>query len=331
MKIGTLITDKVKYANLMYRYISSFLIDFLFKDILKVIKPIEKYYNNDINVLIESIQRQQIQYVDGYFYGKFNAKISTEIKKLGGVWDKRKKAFKIDKSLLPQNIIGAIAYASIYSKVMNEAILSILNSLNFEKIAPELKPFLDEPLENILNEMQDEANYRFGGKKYRKDEEDKRKDFEKAITINPTVDEPTRERLKQEYTENITLSIKNFTDKEIIKLRESVEKNLFTGLDNNQSLVSFIQKEFNTTLHKARFLARNETKLFVMNYNLAEFKQIGVTQYIWRTSHDERVRESHKLMDGKVVDIDTPPTETGGKHAGFDYNCRCKMLPVLPE
>ena len=331
MKIGVPITNKVKYANLMYRYISSFLIDFLFKDIFEVIKPIEKYYNNDINILIDAIQRQQIQYVNGYFYGKFNAKISAEIKKLGGVWDKRKKAFKIDKALLPQNIIGAIAYASIYSKAMNEAILSILNSLNFEKISPELKPFLDEPLENILNEMQDEANYRFGGKKYRKDEEEKRKDFKKAITINPTVDEPTRERLKREYTENVTLSIKNFTDKEIIKLREAVEKNLFTGLDNNQSLVNFIQKEFNTTLHKARFLARNETELFFMNYNLAEFKQIGVTQYIWRTSHDERVRESHKLMDGKVVDIDTPPPETGGKHAGFDYNCRCKMLPVLPE
>lgn len=331
MKTVSPISDKVKYINLMYKYISKFMVDFLFKDIIEVIKPIEKYYNNDINILIDAIQRQQIQYVNGYFYGKFNAKISAEIKKLGGVWDKRKKAFKIDKALLPQNIIGAMAYASVYRKAINEAILGILNNLDIDKAMPQLKEFLDIPLDTVLEDLDGESEYRFGGKKYKTEkQETKRKGFEETIKIVPKIDDSMREELKNEYTENVGLSIKNFTEKEIIKLRQIVEKNVFQGLENNQSLVNFIQKEYKTTLNKAKFLARNETRLFVTKYTLAEFKQLGIKQYIWRTSHDNRVRESHKIMDGRIVDIDTPPVETGGKHAGIDYGCRCKMRPILP-
>lgn len=335
------IVDKVKYINLMYKYISKFMTDFLFKDILEIIKPIEKYYTNDVDILVNAIQTQQIQYVDGYFIGKFDARITKELKKLGAVWDKRKKAFKIEKSLLPQQIIGAMATASIYRMAMHKAVLEVINHLNFDKAMPQLKEFLDIPLDMVLEDLDGQTQYRFGGKRAGKagtsDTEEKGKEpskveeFEEAIKVVPKVDDPMREYLKKEYTENVGLSIKNFTDKEIIKLRQAVEKNTFQGLENNQSLVNFIKKEFNVTLKKAKFLARNETRLFVTTYNLAEFKQLGIKQYIWRTSHDDRVRASHKLMDKRIVDIDTPPTETGGKHAGQDYNCRCKMVAVLPE
>lgn len=328
MKTVQSVNDKVKYANLMYKHISKFLFDLLLRDIAELIKPIEKYYNNDIDVLIDAIQRQQIQYVNGYFYGKFNAKISAEIKRLGGVWDKRKKAFKLDKSKLTQRIIGAIAYASLYQQALNKAILTVLDNINVEKTLPLLKDYINVPLDDILDEMEEESNYRFGGKRYKEDKDTK--DFEESIKVVPNIDNEIRKELKKNYTENLELSIKNFSDKEIIKLRQFVEKNTLHGLNNNQSLVNFIQKEFNTTLAKAKFLARNETKLFVTHYNLAKFKVLGIRQYIWRTSHDNRVRESHKLMDGKVVDIDTPPTETGGKHAGIDYGCRCKMNAILP-
>ena len=40
MKTVSPIPDKVKYINLMYKYISKFMVDFLFKDIIEVIKNI---------------------------------------------------------------------------------------------------------------------------------------------------------------------------------------------------------------------------------------------------------------------------------------------------
>ena len=54
---------------------------------------------------------------------------------------------------------------------------------------------------------------------------------------------------------------------------------------------------------------------------------LGITQYIWRTSRDERVRESHLVLEGKTFSWDSPP-DVG--HPGQDINCRCTAEPVIP-
>jgi len=60
----------------------------------------------------------------------------------------------------------------------------------------------------------------------------------------------------------------------------------------------------------------------------ARFQQagLGVTEYIWRSSDDVRVRSSHRDYDDRRFSWDEPP---GGKHPGEDYNCRCFAEPVV--
>ncbi|MFZ2587735.1 MAG: phage minor head protein [Alphaproteobacteria bacterium] len=48
-------------------------------------------------------------------------------------------------------------------------------------------------------------------------------------------------------------------------------------------------------------------------------------KYIWRTSHDEKVRTDHAARDGKVFDFANPPQ---GGNPREDYNCRCKAEPL---
>lgn len=80
---------------------------------------------------------------------------------------------------------------------------------------------------------------------------------------------------------------------------------------------------------RAELIARDQ--ISKLNADLGEKRQrsIGVTQYIWRTVGDERVRPSHRFHDGKTYQWAKPPAGTG--HPGRDYRCRCYADPVLPE
>ena len=62
-------------------------------------------------------------------------------------------------------------------------------------------------------------------------------------------------------------------------------------------------------------------------------RDAGVEEYIWSTSGDSRVRESHKKLNGKRFRWDDPPVvdeKTGRRcHPGEDYECRCVALAVF--
>ena len=56
-------------------------------------------------------------------------------------------------------------------------------------------------------------------------------------------------------------------------------------------------------------------------------------EYVWSTSQDSRVRDSHRRLNRKKFRWDDPPVvdpKTGRRcHPGEDYGCRCVALPVF--
>ena len=74
--------------------------------------------------------------------------------------------------------------------------------------------------------------------------------------------------------------------------------------------------------HLARLFARDQMQRFNKALTLSTYTSAGVTKVKWVTSHDARVRESHKQLDGKIFGIRDLPPETD------DYNCRCGLVPV---
>jgi SPP1 gp7 family putative phage head morphogenesis protein len=54
---------------------------------------------------------------------------------------------------------------------------------------------------------------------------------------------------------------------------------------------------------------------------------------MWSTSHDRRVRDSHKELNGRVFTWDNPPIVDPARgrraHPGQDYGCRCVAVPVM--
>lgn len=83
---------------------------------------------------------------------------------------------------------------------------------------------------------------------------------------------------------------------------------------------------------RANTIARTEVSRASSVFTQTRAEDLGSEGYIWRTSNDLDVRQSHREMNGKFVKWDEPPTldrMTG--HAGCLPNCRCYCEPVIPE
>jgi SPP1 gp7 family putative phage head morphogenesis protein len=69
----------------------------------------------------------------------------------------------------------------------------------------------------------------------------------------------------------------------------------------------------------------------------AQAEDMDVEWYCWETCRDNRVRPSHKLMDGVLIKWNEPPEPeilngeegTGHYHAGEEEGCRCYAAPLL--
>jgi SPP1 gp7 family putative phage head morphogenesis protein len=93
-------------------------------------------------------------------------------------------------------------------------------------------------------------------------------------------------------------------------------------------LASTIRERTQVTQARATTIARSG--LARLNGELAQERQLaaGVTRYRWSTSRDERVRSSHRALDGQIFEWAAPPPEG---HPGHDWNCRCVAIPILDD
>lgn len=90
---------------------------------------------------------------------------------------------------------------------------------------------------------------------------------------------------------------------------------------------------------RTRLIARTETAKASTALTQARCEHVGADWYIWESSQDgDRVRPSHRLMQGVVVPWSQPPapellngekSTLGHYHVGECPNCRCTAIVVL--
>lgn len=108
-----------------------------------------------------------------------------------------------------------------------------------------------------------------------------------------------------------------------------------------------IQTALNISKKRADLIAQNEYGNLYFQLEKQNHEQLGIEYYIWETRLDERVRRSHKVMQGKVCRWDDPTVykdslddkqwlkraSIGGVnlHPSQDIRCRCVSYAVIPE
>lgn len=262
---------------------------------------------NSLSPLEDAIATGRLIYHRGYFKGRTSARVTSELRDLGATWERSKKAWRLPINKAPNFIKQAVA---VSEKRLEETVKS-----------------LDQKIAQILpEEISDSVSFSDLIDTSIHDMDRDLKKSLKDISIVPEFTKEQLERISTDYTQNMQKWIRDWTAEEIVKLREAVQKQTLTGV-RYDSLAKTIEASYGVSKSKAKFLARQETHLYMVAIKKERYLDAGVSKYKWQTvvgSSKHPVRPMHKRLDGKIFDWNNPPItdEKGNRnHPGQDYNC----------
>lgn len=166
------------------------------------------------------------------------------------------------------------------------------------------------------------------------------KTIKQVMGVNAAQYEPwIQDQLNSFSKENVAL-ITSLKDKALTSIESNAQRAIRTG-KRHEEIAKEIEDEFGATRSRAKLIARDQVSK--LNGQLTQMRQkdVGIKEYIWRTSGDERVRASHAIMDGKKCRWDDASVYWNGTdwvkrnssmyvgHPGSDYQCRCWAEPVF--
>ena len=135
------------------------------------------------------------------------------------------------------------------------------------------------------------------------------------------------EKVNAMTTANVQL-IKSIHSQYLDKVQNAVTQAMVNGT-LNKDLAQQIKDIGKTTEKRAIFIARDQSSKLNAALTQARHEDVGIKKYMWSTSLDERVRDSHADKEGQIFEYANPPADTG--HPGHDFNCRCVAIPYLGD
>ena len=159
----------------------------------------------------------------------------------------------------------------------------------------------------------------------------------------------------QNAVRSSTAKIENMSQTAIGNIRDIVSQGVISG-SRWESIAKDIQRSMNAAdkgkptvfkkaLNRAKFIARNEVGNALGAVNKERQEAAGIDLYEWQTAEDERVRPTHRALNGEIFSwsgtvtvngveykeaID-PAFSSSGTIPGQPWNCRCTAIPFLPD
>ena len=143
------------------------------------------------------------------------------------------------------------------------------------------------------------------------------------ITDNYRVDQLMQKFIKDNVSlvKTIPPRLHAALERDIIKLQQK-------GPFDQKALSDTLSKNYNSAGYNLRRLTRDQTSKAVGNLNHIRQTDAGLTEYIWRTSMDERVRSSHRVLRGRRFKWSSPPPEG---HPGHPIQCFPGSVHINPS
>lgn len=142
-----------------------------------------------------------------------------------------------------------------------------------------------------------------------------------------------KEKLEEWVNDNVEL-IKTIPEESLGKMRDVVYEG-FTKGKTTTSMVKELQRMYRISRRHAELIARDQTAKLNGQIQRAQQLDAGITEYIWYTVGDSRVRQSHAALNGSKFSWNDPPIvdeRTGRRcHPAEDYQCRCIGRPVFDK
>lgn len=115
--------------------------------------------------------------------------------------------------------------------------------------------------------------------------------------------------------------IKSVQREQLDKIRQAIHRGIREGR-LQKDIAKDIRQMTDMSKRRGLLIARNTPLQYSGSLTKHHQMSVGIKQYRWQTSRDERVRKSHRDKNGKVYDWDGP-----GPHPRSEVNCRCDAVP----
>lgn len=292
--------------------------EYLYKPLLRELLLPQSTLQNAKDDLVKALQTGRITFSRGTFRGKFDAKTTKELKKIGATWNPRSATFSLPTKEQPMEIRDAIATGNVRYAERIKRVDKRLAQISPAEIAEKIKT------KDLFLSTLDKTDREI-------------KKSVKDLRVYPTLSAKEREKIAGEWQNNMDLWVNNFTQEEIVRLRKDIQENVFAG-NRYEAMVDTIERSYGVTTSKAKFLARQETSLLMAKFKETRYTSVGIKEYKWRCvagSKNHPVRPAHKRLDGKTFAWDDPPITTEPdeparrNNPGQDYNCRCMAVPIV--
>lgn len=148
-----------------------------------------------------------------------------------------------------------------------------------------------------------------------------------AVSVNPITAENWLEPQMKAFQSQNTDLITKLSREQRDRIEQTLYNNLSTG-KGIQAITEQLKKNKEFGIKRSKLIARDQTNKFNSQLTELRQKEIGISYYIWTTAKDERVRDSHRALDGKKINWSKPPAEG---HAGQAIQCRCIAQPIITD
>jgi SPP1 gp7 family putative phage head morphogenesis protein len=286
----------------------------LIKELKPYISSTRLNSNEPTYALLRAIQDGQVSFYRGHFKGRFTARISKDLVRLGAKWDAKAVGYKIPLSKLGMDVRNAISVSGAKFNQVTEKIDKFLLTLKPEEIAQQLN----------VGRVLDATIWKLGMDL---------KETLKAISVQPDFTPDQLKKIHEDYNLNMRRYIQKWTEDEIIELRAKIAENVYSGR-RYEGIAEEIMHSYGVSENKAKFLARQETSLYMAQIKKARYIDAGIKKYRWKCSHDgHTIRHDHKILDNTIQRYDSPPVtnlRSGARNnPGEDFNCYCMDEPIV--
>ena len=133
--------------------------------------------------------------------------------------------------------------------------------------------------------------------------------------------------MSRKISENVDL-IKTIAPRLHESLKARLHKELAEAPFDQQRLTKLMRSEYKSSGYNLRRIVRDQNSKTIAGLTESRQGQLGIAQYQWLTSADERVRPTHVANSGLIFDWANPPADTG--HPGNDVQCFPGSVRILP-
>ena len=246
---------------------------------------------------------------------EFGEAIKSMIESMSKSW-RRQVIAGLDTSTIDK---FADAQIGNYAKIM----LTLSKRVNRKLV----KRFDDKSIDKLSN--------KFTGRSDKRNKKDLYSAIEKRIGISRKELEATEGLMSQINAMKLETSqwIKKIRDETLQDWTANTLRMMADGQDLPSILAGFDGMVEKRKGH-AEMVARTQIASFNSLTTKARAQNLGIEKARWVTSHDERVRKSHRSRNGKEFDLaEGLYSSADGKTLlpGTDYNCRCDYELIIPE